>query len=88
MSMSCQFQAMTAFLQGKLLQYPLNRRGGGLKVWSGHFGVEENLLFSLGIKPQFLKHPACNLVTILAVLFQLFISHQTAFQEEGVNVYE
>jgi hypothetical protein len=32
MGMSGQFQAMTAFLQGKFFQYPTNRRVGGLEV--------------------------------------------------------
>jgi hypothetical protein len=86
MSMSGQFQAMPTVQQGKFLQYPLNGRVGGLMVWSGHFGVEENLLFLSGIKPQFLRHPACNLVTVLAMLSQLFVSDQTAFQEGGINI--
>jgi len=86
MEMSGQFQIMTAFLQGKFLQYPSNRRVGGLEVWSGHFGVEENLMFLSGIKPQFLRHPAGNLVTILAMLSQLFVGDQTAIQEVGINV--
>jgi hypothetical protein len=32
MAMSGHFQAMTAFLQGKFLQYPSNRRVHGLEV--------------------------------------------------------
>jgi hypothetical protein len=32
MGMNGQFQAMTTFLQGKFLQYPSNRRVGGLGV--------------------------------------------------------
>jgi hypothetical protein len=88
MGMSGQFQAMTAFLQGKFLQCPMNRRVGGLEVWSGHFGVEEKLMFLAGIKPQFLRHLACNLVTVLAVLSQLFVSDQTAFQEVEIDVFK
>jgi len=45
-------------------------------------------MFLSGIKPQFLRHPACNLVTVLAVLPQLFVGDQTAFQEVGINVFK
>jgi hypothetical protein len=51
-------------------------------------GVEEDLMFLSGIKPQFHRHPACILVTVLAVLSQLFVSDQTAFQEVGIKVFK
>jgi len=33
-------------------QHPLNRRLGGPKSWSGHFGEKKNLLSLLGFKLQ------------------------------------
>jgi hypothetical protein len=38
--------------------YPLNNGLGGSQSRSGCYGEKK----SLGIKPQFLGHPACNLV--------------------------
>jgi hypothetical protein len=49
------------------------RRLGGLKNWSGCFGVEKNRVPLLGIEPLILIHPANRLVTIPIDWFQLLI---------------
>jgi hypothetical protein len=38
------------YLWGKILQYPLDRRLGGLQSWSGHCGTEKNLFPLQGIE--------------------------------------
>jgi hypothetical protein len=47
---------------GKISQYPLERRLGGLQIQCGHYGGEKNLFLLPGIEPKLLGYPTCSLV--------------------------
>jgi hypothetical protein len=52
----------------------LNGQMGGPQGHVGQFGEEKNLLLFPGITPQFLGHPAHNLVTVLTTSLHTALS--------------
>jgi hypothetical protein len=83
MEVNGQFYSLTALPTWKV---PL----GGPQNLSGQFGEEKGLLPLLGIEPQFLIHPAPNLVTILTELtwhFALFETHMCPYQFHPLMIY-
>jgi len=60
---SSQLHALTAL-------FPLNRRLGGQQSWSWNFGEK---IFLAPVTSQTLDHPACSLVTVWTILFQIIV---------------